>query len=70
VWWVGGGGGGLRLNLVIAFGLAKYFHKFNSTPVYILLQSENISVTNGRMVATFCMSDPTLFVFILSDESL
>ena len=32
------------------------FHKFNGTQVFILPQSENISVTNGRVVASFCMS--------------
>jgi hypothetical protein len=35
---------------------ADSFHKFNSIPAFILPQSENISATNGRMVAPFCLS--------------
>ena len=32
------------------------FHKINGIPVFFLPQSENISATNGRVAATFCMS--------------
>ena len=33
------------------------FHEYNGTPVFILPQSENISATNCRMAATFCISE-------------
>ena len=32
------------------------FNELNSISAFILPQSENISATNGRMVAPFCMS--------------
>jgi hypothetical protein len=35
---------------------ADGFHKFNSIPVFILPQSENISGTNGSMVTPIWMS--------------
>ena len=31
-------------------------HKFNSIPAFILPRSENIYVTNGCVVKTYCMS--------------
>ena len=42
--------------VVIYKNKVEIFHKFNGDPVFILLQSENISATNGHVVATFCMS--------------
>ena len=46
--------------VVIYKNKVEIFHKFNGDPVFILPQSENISATNGRVVATFCMSDVNL----------
>jgi hypothetical protein len=34
---------------------AANLHKFNGISAFILPQSENISVTNGRVVTPFCM---------------
>ena len=36
---------------------ADSFHNLNSTTVFILPQSENISATDGSGVASFCMSE-------------
>jgi hypothetical protein len=52
---------------------ADSFHNFNGIPAFILPQFENISVTNGRVAATFCMSAykiiklKQLFPYLLQD---
>jgi hypothetical protein len=50
----------IEVFLVIDRIQADSFYKFNSIPAFIILQTENISATNGRVVAPFCMSVPTL----------
>ena len=44
--------------VVIYRNQADDFHEINGISAFILPQSENISVTKGRVVATFCMSSP------------
>ena len=42
--------------MVIHIIQAVCLHKINGIPAFIFPQSENMSKTNGHMVATFCMS--------------
>ena len=39
--------------------LGDIFHKFDSIPVFIITQYENLSATNGHMVAIFYMPEKT-----------